>query len=887
MTRTHFTPAAICAVVLLLAAPPGLAEPLVDEPGLLEIGTIDPWESRESGEGGRSSSSSSSTSTDTRECVIPSPFGGCLFELEEHTESSDEDEDVAWSYYYAAENSTMSGYYANVLGGVVFTRVASGEESSEAGEGSRGSFLDSSRTYYENNLGYSEEHIDDTRWSWDEASAQERRVARTTAEAGVAAPVAGVDVDATRETGGREAASAEGASSGSNRTYDEYFGVPLYEERDAQSSAFSQASERFWNQTVASASIYLVNPVDASRVDIVALRLHKGDESGAGDQSGSSSSSESTSVFGFTLYEREDSAGGSGEYAFFEEWLRLSVDLVDGTVEGDVAYDHGDDAGTTDERERTSTGVGGIPLYGEEHVDQREASSEWRDLTFRIDAADGEGVLTLGAWDDSSQSARTWEETYEIVGIPVGAAGEEESRAHTDGVGFGLDTGSGLLWLGARYENRSREERSTTDLTLDRDPLAGLSHEESEAVRGVYLGAGSELLGVSAGARQENRSESSRDGVRLGGEELGALSHEDERTEYAAGADARGIFVFEMRYADGRSDDAIVLAGTPMGVRDDYQRLDASARGDVRSPADGAHVFSYSFEHAESSDDYDLYADDADIGGLRHNATRDAASIVVLDGLAHARAEREFSNDQVFAGEDTEVAELGLQQLGVEAGHGAVGAGDAGAEEGSASASVFLAYVEAADAIAVVAGLATWCVAPGVALPYDEVVGTLPPEVAALAGTGIGLVAMALCFGAPVLVPLFLASPCIVVPLAGGTVFVTAGAATSLLPVGGDVAALLAGTAEGAFWATYEEQVGCVWLTIPDAVRNPQPGVWALEPVAPVVDGGLAQVWAGYDAARVTAYSVMDAAFRADAGLPPVGTLPPPPEEPPAPPPFP
>lgn len=869
--------AALAALSVLLASPPGLAEPLVEVEGIVEVGTVDPWSTSEGGSGGSSSGSSSSGSTDTRTCIIPSPFGGCLLYLEEHEEFEDiESANETW-YWYAAENSTMSGYYVDVLGGTVFTRASAGAVDEASGSGSEGARRSYERTLYETNLGYSEEHEDEETLAWNDTGSSASRAQRLLVEAGIRAPIAEGGLVVEREGNGDSSASRHSEGAGSNASSDDYFGIPLYGEEDEQEHFLHEESQAFWNQTRVGGTFYLVNPTDGSRVEIVGLTLDRGDEAGAGEGERSSSSRESTSLFGMTVFEHRASDSGWSEYAFFREWLRLEVDLVNGTVSGGVAYEHGDESSAGSNATSDETDALGIPVWGEAHEASEEAEREWRDVTFELDAGSGAGVLRLDAWDDSSRSHETYEDTYTIVGIPVGMGGERGSEFHSDGVGFGLDVGGGLLWIGARYENTTRSERSHDDVLLDHEPIAGIGSEESASSRGVFLDAGSSLVPVDASVRYENSSSASGDWIRFGGEDTFGVTSEDERTEYDADARAGDVFVFSFLYSDGRSDDAIHLAGVPLGVRDDYRRLALGASGDVVAPT-GQHVFSYSFEHEESSDDYDLYADDTTIGGARHNATSDRLSIVVLDGAARAYVDREFSNTQVFAGDDTEIAELGLQQVDAGAEHG--GVDEAGVEEGGADASVFLAYVEAADAIAIIVGLATWCVDPGVPVPYDTLLGALPDEARPIAATALQTGALLLCFGAPVLVPLFLASPCIVVPLALGTVFLTAGAATSLLPVGSDVAGMVLGTAEDAAWQAYNDVLGCVWLTIPDAARNPQPAIAALAAASEASEGALAQAWPVYDAARVTAWTVVDAAFGADDDVPMPGPLPPPPGPP-------
>lgn len=855
--------AALAAFSMLLAAPPGLAQPVAGIDGVVEVGTIDPWSESSAGSGGSAHGEESAGSSGSSSCIIPDPFGGpCLFTYTESSEFEHLDEGQDTWYWYASEDSTMSGYYVEIMDGVVFARASAGALESASGSGSSGGLEQHDREAYENNLGWSEESEDSRSMSWDDAESSYRSVDKLLLEAGIDVPIAHADLVLDREANGAEGSTESSEGSGSNATSQELIGIPIYGETDEQSHFLTGESATFWNRTLAGGTIYLLDPRDGSRVDVVGLALDRGDESGSGSEEHASSSGETTSVFGMTVYDHQTSDSGESEYSFFREWLHLSVDLVEGTVSGDVAYDHGESTGSSSGSTSDEYDILGVPVFGEAHEAESEASNEWRDVTFGLDAADGVATLQLGSWDDSSQAHDAYEDTYTIVGLPVGMGGESDSSFHSDGIGFGLELAQGLVWFGARYENTSSSERSYDDVLLDHEALVGMSEEDSSSSRGIFVDAGTSIVPVSVGAHHANESSHSGDFVRLGGEDFAGITSDDEHAEYGAGADAAGIFVFEFLYEDGHSDDALVLAGMPLGVRDEYEHLKVGASGDVVAPT-GQHVFSYSFEHEETSDDYELYADDATIGGLEHNVTSDRLSILVLDGAAGAHAERTFSNDRVVAGDDTEVAELGLQQVDVGAEHGSVG--PAGVGPGGAGVSVFLAYVEAADAFALMAGVATWCVDPGVPIPYGTVLGAMPPDLQTVGATAIQAAALLTCFGAPVLVPLFAASPCIVIPLAAGTVFLTAGVVTSLLPAGSEVV----GAAEGAFWETYGgSAVNCVWLTVPDAARNPQPVIGALAIVNDGVDAGLARVWPAYDEGRTTAWGVLDMAFGADHGAP-------------------
>jgi hypothetical protein len=225
---------------------------------------------------------------------------------------------------------------------------------------------------------------------------------------------------------------------------------------------------------------------------------------------------------------------------------------------------------------------------------------------------------------------------------------------------------------------------------------------------------------------------------------------------------------------------------------------------------------------------------------------------------------------------------------------------------------VLLLYADAVDIISAAILLVTWCVDPGepASSALDTGVdtgfgaagtaaGAIPdPSVSSTAGAALGIAATAVflglalkCFGLPGILPLFLLSPCLLVPLAHFTAFATAGlllpVALTLLPAGGDVAgsvgSLALGTARDESWDAYQDVVGCRWLTLPPEVRNPQPTMTALDVFAAAQEQALAEVWPAYDQARGTAFGAVDAAFGADQTIPNPDGIPAPPEAPEAP----
>lgn len=887
------TLAALAVGASLLAASTALAEPLVEQEGVIEVGTIDPWSSSSSGSGGGSSgpgplSGGSSESS----CLIPW-FSGCLFEFEEEeTWESNDLTQTTW-YYYDQTNSDMSGYYVNLLGGTFFARVASGTVEEASGSGSTYESEQLFHEVYSNNLGYSEEHLDHTVASASQAEESAYSVSRLAVEAGANTPLVQGGVSVLREQNGESSSSSESSSFFSQIEEDNYFGIPLYGSGEEAQSAAASEAQSFWNSTVVDSNVYLVNPVDATTIEIIGLRLAKGDESSSGSSSSSESESSYTSIFGFNLIEQGNSESSANEYAFFERFLELQVDLASGTVSGGLMYSEGESSSSSSSTTGEYTHILGIPLYEETHSAEETVESQWREISFELDAANGVGAIDVAHWNNDGAATGEYVDEYTILGIGVGQQTEEASSFHSDGLAFGADVGGGALWLGASYVNESSESSSITDYTLAGNPLFGTSSYEENANRAIQVGAGSALLGTSVGAYYENASSYSADFLRLGGEDFAGISSEDHHTEYGADANIlNGAFIFSLVYSDGSSTDAIHLAGIPAGIQSEYQEFSTGVSGTVPNP-NGGNVLVYSFEHEETANDDALFIDDSTIGRLQSNVTSDKLNVIVLDGLASIDVGREFSSYQVFAGEDTEILDVSSQNVDAGVDHGAVGP----VGSGGASAGIFFGYLEVADTIALALLLATWCVDPGVNVPYGTIIGALPGTAQGPANVVLALALFALCGGAPVPVPLFLLSPCIVVPLAYGVVTITAGIASGLVPVVGGTVGGASSTALGAVWNAYNseelEPYNCMWAVIPDEVRNPQPVLAVMHTATVVSNEAVAAVWPKYDAARMTAYQVVDTVFNVDAlianpdGIPAPdevpGMVPPLPVQPPVP----
>ncbi|MGB0651748.1 MAG: hypothetical protein ACPGQL_00975 [Thermoplasmatota archaeon] len=896
--KTPQTIAALAMAFALVMAP-GLASgaPLAGVPGVFEVGTIDaPGESGDSG--GTSSETgpfNSESSSDSTTCIIPW-FSGCLFEFTEHEEEQHDHYDSESTYFEWATNDTRNGYYVSVLDGVFWTRVASGdyEHEESSGADAEGSHYD--REYYGNNLGFSTESIEESDYFLDNDYASYESVSQTTADAGFDAGAAGASVGLDRQQNGQEGSSTSEESNSSEREEFNLFGIPIHESGASESHSLEEEYQRYWNETSLQSTIFIVNPVDNTTVNIVGLSLSKGDEEESGSSQGSDSSSSYTDVLGFNVVGQEDESDHDSSFYRYNEWLDLTVDVIDGTLQGSVLYEHGNEESESFEHERSVTEVVGLP-FGSESTEDQESSSSWRRATIAIDAAEDAGSVVVSHWNEDSESESQTEDDT-IVIIPIGSTGEEESEHHSDGYGFGIELGDGeVLWLTGGYENRTDNQRSVSDVTIGGSPLVGSSSESRETVRSIGIMGGIPLADTEAGAGYDESESHEESNVRFGGSDTLGTYESDDSTGYGTGGNVAGdVFNFGLSYREGNKDSGLNLAGTPIGIATEYQEFNAGADGEVRDDNAGqGSLLVYGFSHEESKEDNSIYAGDTTIGRIEQTSTSDEVSFVVLGGLASANAGREFSTTTVYAGEDTEILDASSQQAG------------AGAEAGPASidTSVLLLYADIADAFAVGLLLATWCVDPGVPLPMSEVAGVvsmLPGEVAGPAGVALALVPFLMCGALPV-PAVALANDCLVADLAQALVFATAGGLTGLLPapVGSTAQTALALGQDGYNTARplLDDAGACFWVTVPQEARNPQPLLMALEalqappeddPTAhPLVDNNVQKpvdawneilsptlneywpstgdVWPLYDEAHVTAYGVLDLVFGVDKSL--------------------
>ncbi len=933
--------AVLVVTTLMLASGLASANEFANVPGVIAVGSIEPpGYSEESGSGGYEEGPyESDTSSDSSTCIIPNPFGGgCLFEFSEHEEEQHSHYDRAAWYYHSATNDTRSGYYADVLGGVFFLRVQSGDYTHEESSGESGEGDHYDREFYDTNIGYSEEHIQQSSWFLDNDYSESESFQETSAEAGLTTDVVEGNFDVTRQEDGRSAESVSEDSSDSADSSDSYFGIPLFGEGESSSHYYEREAEAFWNQTSVNGNIYLVNQLDDSRVEIIGLSIDKGDREESGSEAGRDEQHEYTDILGFNLIGSRQIDDHQSNYWYVNEWLYVTIDAINGTVEGDLIYDHGEseESGSTYNQDRTDVlGIG----FGSEGGSDYYHSEAWRRVTFALDAADGTAVAEVEHWDEDSQSDSTTEDNT-IVIIPIGTTTEEHSQVHSDGTSIGFDLGNGeILWFDAVYENRTSSSSQTEDFTIDHSPLFGSGSETVDDRRGIDVNVGSGALGFEAGTMYEETHTREESNIRVGGDDLIGTFSEDEHWGTETGASfGNGLFQFNMGYTDGNSNDGVSLAGTDLGMRNDYEEFHASAGGSVEDDTGTAGtLLVYGFSHEERHDDQTIYAGDSDVLRLDQTSTTDDVTLIVLNGIASANAGREWNTYTIYAG-DSEIADASTQTT-----EAAIAAGPA-----SVDTSVLLIYADVGDTLGLAIAIATWCVDPGVPLPWDVVSGALtalPGEAQAVGAIALAVIPLLLCFGAPALAPVF-ANPCVIADLAAGVVFGLGGPVGGLLPgfvtslalglLPAPVAGLVPGNALdvlgvsvtdvapvtsealGTGLATAETGYdvarggmdavnGCFWATVPEEVRNPQPILaamslaqnpsgnpqdlipWGISPPPAVPDPWpesvgptvaaywptTGDVWTLYDQTRVTAYGMLDIVFRAESVLETPSNLPP------------
>ncbi len=931
--------AVLVVATLMLASGLASANEFVNVPGVVEIGSLEPaGYTEESDSGGYETGPfESDESVDTSTCIIPNPFGGgCLFEFSDHTEEQHRHYDRASWYYHSATNDTRSGYYADILGGVFWLKVRSGEYDHEESSGQSGEGDHFDRDFYDTNIGYSSESIQQSSWFEDNDYGSTNSFEELNVEAGLVTGVVDGDFGVVRQDDGHATDSASEESSSSADESQSYFGIPLFGSGESDSHQYNRDVETFWNQTTVNGNVFLINQLDDSRVEIIGVSFDKGDREETGSESGRDEHREYTDVLGFNLIGSRQIDDHQSSYTYVNEWLHLTVDAIDGTVEGDVLYEHGEseESGSTYTEDRTDIVGIGIGSQGGSDYYQSEA---WRRAEIALDAADGTATVDVAHWDEDSESDSTVEDNT-IVIIPIGTTTEEHSKVHSDGSSIGLNLGGGeILWLTASYENRTSESSQTEDFTIDHSPLFGTGSESIDDRRGIDVGVGSGALDFEAGTMYEETRTREETNIRVGGDDLLGTFSEDEHWGTETGASlGDGLFQFTLGYTDGNSNDGISLAGTDLGMRNDYEEFHTSVGGSVEDDTAGT-LLVYGFSHEERHDDQTIYAGDSDVLRLDQTSTKDDVTLIVLNGIASINAGREWNTYTVYAG-DTEVVDASTQTT-----EAAVAAGPAGVDT-----SVLIIYADIGDTLGLAIAIATWCVDPGVPIPWDVVGGALtalPGEAQTVGSVALALIPFLMCGAAPAIAPI-LANACVVADLAAGIVFGLGGPVGGLLPgfvtglalglLPGQVTGLVPGEAStllglslndaapaaagalGTGLATAETGYdvarggvdavnGCFWATVPEEVRNPQPVLMAMdiaqspannpqslipwgiapppavpdpwpETVGPVVAAYFpttGDVWPLYDQARVTAYGMLDILFRAESILETPATLPP------------
>lgn len=839
------------AAAALLAAT-ALGGPLLWEPGLAEVSTVDPWSPPPEAGSAASSDRSGPTTTwqnKTENWCIDTI---CFFRFEEHRyHTKAQSSASSWSFSNA-QRENLTGYYMNLLGGTFFGRVRAGDLGMERQCASAASASDYDERGMWNNLGYSEKHVRESQ-SKSEASCAERgRVSLLAMDAALQAPVASWESDAAREQRGQHSQRDHAASSSSSRTSDDYVGVQAQESGKSQRNSRDSASASSWNRTSAGSTLFLVNPRDASTVDIVGLRLGKGDEATWQEEAHDDASGSYQKYLGFAVIEEDKGKAGRTRSAVAREWLHLVVDLQGGTVVGGMSYDKGASSSSGKASRNNQTSILGVP-FGTQGTSEEHQQARWRDAAFTLDAARGVGTLRLAFVDRDEASQDSSTDDVIIAGVPSGVAHEGASRTHKDALELALDAGQGVLWLRAAYTNRTSSSSSQDDFTVDGEPVLGGRQDLRDDSRGVGVAAGSGA-GAGASAGRENFTRSESNTARAGGDDVAGVVDEDRGTRTGLDAAApKGLLALDVGYAEGRSFKGLSIAGERLGEDKKYQSLEAGASGHAPDEA-GAGLFTYSFRHTETRSD----ATYLDAFRVRENVTKDEARFEVLHGLAGAQVRREFRTTQTSVGE-TEVLD------------GSILSAEASAHAGPASADAraLALYGELAETVGGAVVIASACANPGAPANglLDQALASAPEQARTLVGDPRCRAAGA---------PLVFVSPCLVVQLARATALGVAGGAVSGLGPAAGAAQQALATAGTATEGAYERAVGCG--LVPAEARNPQPALDALRAGSAAADAAAAPVFPAYDAARQKAYGPLDQAMGLDTlGANPAGFPGPPP----------
>lgn len=866
MTRTYsatrLTLAALAMAGLLAAT--AIGGPILQRPGVLGAGTVDPWHPPPEQGGAVYGWSDGPTTTWQNKTEDLCVAGVCFFRFEEHRWHTTASSRFGGGSFAASAHEDLSGYYVDLLDGVFWGRLRAGEVASarQCASSQGASDLDDQGMW--NNLGYSERHLRESSSSAETSCGEQRRVSLLAAETALQTPVASWELDAAREQRGTHAQRDHRASASSEHSRDEYLGVPAQESGAREEHRADSASASSWNRTSADSSFFLINPRDATTVDIVGLGLDKGDEATWSEDSHADEEGSYQKALGMAVVEEEDADSGRTRTTAVQEWLHLVVDLQGGTVTGDVSYRKGASSTSTQGARHDRTSVLGVP-FGSQGTSEAQEDQRWRDAAVDLDAAQGMAGLRLAFLDrDEARQERSTDEVV-VFGVPAGVDHVGASRSHTDAVELALEAGRGLLWLRGGYTNHTSTSSTRDDVTLDGDPIGGYRQDRRDDHRGVDAAAGTSLGGQAHTERQDFTREN-RTAATAGGEEIGGVVDDDRGTRTAFDAETpEGVLRLDFAYVEGQSVKALTLDGERLGEDKTYQTLEAGASGHAPGPLNPG-VFTYSFRHRETRSD----ATYLNATRFQENVTEDDVSFDVLHGRAGLKAHREFRTTQVSAG-DTEVLDFSNQAVEAEAhagevqvdagaafGYGDVvdslaagGAGGRACAQPGEPANSALQPAEAAANAALQQGLG----AVGGALPLDPETLEDLALVVDCGNQGLGAGA-----GAPLL--LFLLSPCVLYPLVEPLAYDTLyGVATGLAPQAGP--AFDAGRQR--LNATYEEHIGCRWLTLPAEARNPQPALDALGAGEAAAAMSAAPVFLAYDRARAAAGGDLDAAMGLDA----------------------
>lgn len=846
------TLAAATLALLLVAgvlAGPGLAPPPVP----LEAAPVEP-QPPTSFEDSGSSSTSETPPTVWTNVSEDWPVGCsqplCFFHFEEYRYHNESHHRALSGAFAESRHDDLSGYYLDVLDGIVWARVLAGNTAWAQECANAASSSDATQDGLWNNLGYSEHHEQASRSATESSCDHHRRMSLLAADAALQAPVAGAVLDVSREQDGDEAYADHDASSSSSGSRDELVGVPTEGQEQRQGQESRRDVTRTWNSTSADGNVFLVNPRGSGVIDVVGLRAEKGDvdSDDRGEQRTSHGSAQE--YLGFAVVEEDDATASSQRQTRLNEWLHLVVDLHGGTVRGAATYDRTSETDTRASSERDQTDVAGVPT-GSQRASEETFTSAGRNVAFDLDAAQGMGWVHVAS-DDWAQTMESSSSEEAILGVPAGPHRENRWARQSDGVQLALGAGQGLLVLRLGYANSTYAAETVEDLTVDGEPTVGNGTFVRDEHRGVGAEAESTTGAYVGGGRDDYRHEEGGS-LRTGGAPLVRNSVDDRGTRTGLKAEApKGLLAADLLYAEGTKVTTFEFGGPAFQSEERYQRLDAGASGDADEVQGG--LLSYRVRHTETRSDTEAF----ELGRRQLNVTQDEASVEVLQGLAGLSVSREFRTEQLDVG-GFRAFDASLQKASASA-H----AGDASVDAGGT-----VLYGNLAGFLDGAVVEAHACADPGAAgqSGLDQALGAAPPAVAALVPRCDGGVGIPV--GAPATV-----DACLQVLLADSLVVGAAMSVTGLLgPAQSIVQSALEVGHDAAFQA-FLDAGGCRLFVPPTEARNPQPALAVLEAGEGAAATATAPAYPAYDAARHAAYGPVDVVMRLEkavanpAGLP-------------------